>query len=492
MTKYTTLPWQVFFASAVAIIFAFHYGLCTQDDAFISFRYAENLANGNGLVFNIGERVEGFSNLSWTLFFAFLIKIGFDPVISSLIMGYLSIIFLVYATGHLSKQTGGVIGIACFLVALDPSMLLESVQGLESVFYAGLITLACSRLLEEREKKLSSKFSTSFFALACLTRPEAPLFFALAHVGLSYKDKKWMDSVFSAVPIAAVLLGLTIFRLVYYQDILPNTFYAKVSGLALSRGIEYCHFHFRHHPIFWISIIFVWLKHSREKKWFTLMTILIVYLLYIVWIGGDFKPTSRFILPVSGIMAAAVSTMVQKIIALRQNWIWIFLSLIMFLGRASLFTKAEAWAEDRRQNFIARKFLGEWLQANTSSTDVLAMHSIGAIPYYAQRRTIDMWGLTDKTIAKTPNASFGQGMAGHEKTNPEYVFSLKPDIYLPENNFFLPQKVTQTPEIGFPSDFFLRYQPISIRLEGSWLNIWVKKGYQFKYTVGNSWTPENK
>ena len=37
------------------------------DDAFISFRYARNLLEGNGLVWNPGERVEGYSNFLWVL-----------------------------------------------------------------------------------------------------------------------------------------------------------------------------------------------------------------------------------------------------------------------------------------------------------------------------------------------------------------------------------------------------------------------------------------
>lgn len=37
-------------------------GLCVQEDAFISFRYARNLVDGHGLVFNPGERVEGYTN----------------------------------------------------------------------------------------------------------------------------------------------------------------------------------------------------------------------------------------------------------------------------------------------------------------------------------------------------------------------------------------------------------------------------------------------
>jgi len=35
------------------------------DDAYITLRYSKNLLMGNGPIFNIGERVEGYSNFSW-------------------------------------------------------------------------------------------------------------------------------------------------------------------------------------------------------------------------------------------------------------------------------------------------------------------------------------------------------------------------------------------------------------------------------------------
>src|SRR5262245_46679487 len=47
-----------------------------SDDAFISFRYARNLVEGLGLVFNPGERVEAFTNLLWTLWVAAGLAIG--------------------------------------------------------------------------------------------------------------------------------------------------------------------------------------------------------------------------------------------------------------------------------------------------------------------------------------------------------------------------------------------------------------------------------
>ena len=56
-------------AVGVFIYSCFYFEL-TQDDAYISFRYAENFLNGDGLVFNIGERVEGYTNFLWVMILA--------------------------------------------------------------------------------------------------------------------------------------------------------------------------------------------------------------------------------------------------------------------------------------------------------------------------------------------------------------------------------------------------------------------------------------
>ena len=57
------------------------------DDAYISFRYAANLAEHGQLVFNLGERVEGFTNFLWTVLLAAGIKLGLGPVATSRFLG---------------------------------------------------------------------------------------------------------------------------------------------------------------------------------------------------------------------------------------------------------------------------------------------------------------------------------------------------------------------------------------------------------------------
>src|SRR5690606_9328035 len=56
------------------------------DDAFISFRYARNLAEGEGLVFNQGARVEGYTNFLWTVLLAGFIALGLDPAQVSIVL----------------------------------------------------------------------------------------------------------------------------------------------------------------------------------------------------------------------------------------------------------------------------------------------------------------------------------------------------------------------------------------------------------------------
>ena len=114
------------------------YGLCTQDDAYISFRYADNLVNGHGLVFNPGERVEGITNLLWTLLFVPILAAGLDPAPVSLSMGMISSVLLLVATWRLSSGNW----LAVLLVAAVPGISLEGAQGLETVAFAALVTTA--------------------------------------------------------------------------------------------------------------------------------------------------------------------------------------------------------------------------------------------------------------------------------------------------------------------------------------------------------------
>lgn len=90
----------LFFIGFLAYVWKF-----TVDDAFISFRYAKHLAEGYGLVWNIGEySVEGYTNFLWVVIMAFIHLIKLDPALSAKIIGIFSLIGILYVCWKLTNE----------------------------------------------------------------------------------------------------------------------------------------------------------------------------------------------------------------------------------------------------------------------------------------------------------------------------------------------------------------------------------------------------
>ncbi|MCB1866732.1 MAG: hypothetical protein KDG50_15040 [Chromatiales bacterium] len=162
----------------------------TVDDAYISFRYARNLADGHGLVYNTGEYVEGYTNLLWTLLLALAIKIGIDVELFSKLLGAAFAFVALYFTYQLAvriKPLERAPVVATWIVAGSLVFTGYAVQGIESAMFAGLILAGTHRFFEEQEQELSVVGSALIFAAAGLTRPEAPMFLGLLMLGMTGK-----------------------------------------------------------------------------------------------------------------------------------------------------------------------------------------------------------------------------------------------------------------------------------------------------------------
>ena len=179
-------------------------------------------------------------------------------------------------------------------------------------------------------------------------------------------------------------------------------------------------------------------------------------------------------LPVLAVLAAAFLEEVWAKPAVRR-WLIPTMLLVFAWARWVQYGQANGWAEDRHANLQARQLVGDWLALNTPQDTVIAVHSAGVVPYYAGRKTIDMWGLTNKQVARTTVDGMGSGMAGHERSAPEYVFSLKPHIYLPEDKLFTLRPWRLERETGVSQDFEEHYRVVNVPIEGRWLNMWVRK-----------------
>src|SRR5918994_4899450 len=120
------------------------------DDAYISFRYAYNLVEGHGLVFNQGEYVEGYTSLLWTLLMAIP---EYFNISVHLFAAYTGLAFAVLALLEAWRTLGvlGVLGwprgLAIMTLAAYPEFWLSAMLGLEGGLFAFLIVLSVRLIL---------------------------------------------------------------------------------------------------------------------------------------------------------------------------------------------------------------------------------------------------------------------------------------------------------------------------------------------------------
>ena len=470
---------------AVLAAHMLHYGICTQDDAFISFRYAANLIGGDGLVYNPGEPVEGYTNFLWTMLLAGAMAVGINPVMASVLGGLLAALALalagwLLAAALIDRPWVGLLVPA--FIAMDAGLALEGMQGLETLLYAALLAWALLLTHHELQDPDAPPRSAVLLALAALTRPEGAVVFAGIGLARLLLARKLERRLLIGLGIFAVVVGGHFaFRLAYYGAPLPNTFYAKVGteSAQVTRGLVYlAAFAAEHIVLCSLALIGGLLAAIRWKQQSATIRILLGFtvcdLLYVAAVGGDFKETFRFIIPVMVPLALLAGLAVRRV---PGRWIpAVVLLLALGVDARQSIPRASRAAAFRADDMERRLAVGAWLHSNVPPTTILAVHSAGTIPYAAGLYTIDMWGLSDPHIARKTIEGMGQGTAGHEKTDYVYTFGRSPDLYLPEEDLLTAEPVRLPVPADFPADFEERYKQLSIQIEGGWFNFFRRRG----------------
>jgi hypothetical protein len=442
-----------------------------SDDAFISFRYAQNLVAGNGLVYNVGERVEGYTNFLWTILAALVLWLGGDPVFWAHVAGVVLGLGIALTTYWLARRLLGPTWAlaATLIVATSQSLMVYTARGagLETGLFALLVLLGSGFYLHAMAEggQRWLMLTGGSFALATLTRPEGALLMALTIFYALMKDWRfwlmgWRQSNLeskikylksSIVPLLTpyVLVVATFFlwRLWYYGDLLPNTFYAKTGGglYQIIRGLEYtgAFIMVLGGPL--VLAVVAPLAINRRKAlrpWWSYLALLVgIYTLYIIAVGGDHFPGERFFVPLIPWLALLMADGLAWIYGwLQQNRLSIRLAplvLGLVLAGFSWHALSRSAAFDHTlvgndESIWIWRDLGLWLHDNANPDASIAALGAGAIAYYSDRTTIDLLGLNDKHIARVEVENMGQGIAGHEKRDPEYVLNMRRPTYIPK------------------------------------------------------------
>ena len=300
-------------------------GSACIDDAYISFEYAKNLVDGHGLVFNPGERVEGYTNFAWVLLLAGVYAVGADLELFSRLLAFASAAGVVgYVAAWSTRRFGAALGLVVGLaLALDGSLARWAQDGLETSLFTLFVTLGALRRFDELDSprsKHAGVVSSLFFVGAALVRPEGVLWFALSWTFGWLRPGTWRERVSRAaveagafvVPIAAHVA----WRLSYYGMPLPNTFYAKVGATTaqLERGLEYVGTYWGLHRSGLVAALALATALSVKRRWapadLYLGACAAAIAAYAAAVGGDWMGPGRFLtpaLPVALVFAASRS-----------------------------------------------------------------------------------------------------------------------------------------------------------------------------------------
>ncbi len=306
------------------------------DDAFISFRYARNLVEGNGLVFNDSERVEGYTNFLWVIELAGIWKALGVPAhrsanLLSLFYTAATAILILALTRSLGRRhrVGWAGLVALLLWGCNRNVAVWSTGGLETRQFTFMVCLAVLAVWQGRKRRWLVLASCAL-AAAELTRPEGLMLGVLSCAWVFANRNKSLreraaDMVAVGCVFGVVVAGHFIFRWFYYGDLLPNTYYAKHVRPWPEAGFRYMMAAILDSGLYITGPIAVFAatrrwylnKDSRAIFPFVLMG---AHAAYLIRIGGDhfeFRPLD-FYWPLLYILCADGIVSIAEIVAGRS------------------------------------------------------------------------------------------------------------------------------------------------------------------------------
>lgn len=398
---------SLIFIVTIAIRIIFHLLTnFTYDDAYITFRYVENLVSGNGFVYNPGEHVLGTTTPLFTLILSIFRILGLSIqksalFISLLCAGATAIIIYRFA-GYLRFTRFTLIPVIIYI--LFPRLLTTDTGGMETALFTLLVTAGIYFYYRQQPY-----YAIASATLASVTRPEGFLLLAMLLAVTCYKDKRdWLRYI--SMPLV-IILPWFMFSYFYFGSIIPNSITAK---LAL-----YSRFGTR--PVL-DNLLFIFGLTNPLGIVLLLMAVIGSYWLWKkqnfglfagVWLLGmilplAFSKTHLFlwyttpIVPVYLLFAGAslpYFTERLQISAVRlrhlSNLIALLLVVVLLAGNINNVSYFSAYQHTLES---VHKNIGLYLRTQGNEDDIVAAEDIGYIGYFSRLKIIDRDGLISPEV----------------------------------------------------------------------------------------------
>ncbi|HEU0107576.1 MAG TPA: hypothetical protein VFT38_15460 [Vicinamibacteria bacterium] len=438
---------------ATFALHAVRFGHYVNDDAYITFRYSRSLAIGNGPYFNSGEHVEGYTNPLLMLLLAAVYRLAGPYSLPGAAKG----IGLAAGAGcvavafALSRRLAAALELpppwrdaaglcAAAVVAASPGFAVNSVSGLETAPFALLVAsgaLAGVAAIEGRWRG-----SGLLFAAAYLMRPDGVVAFAvfwvmLAATGLARGERRLIRPLLidAAIVTLVVVLHLASRYVLYDHEWLPNTYYAKLGGDSDRTGWRYVLDGAALPFAGWAVLVLGLggLARTRGRAWTSVAPVLALAAggtLLPAFLGADWMAGYRFLahyLPVLAAAFAAGLAALGATIPLRSRLV----PSAAVLAAVALFWFAQdgirrtLWEATHLRAVgyeTGHRALASWLREHAHPGETVALMDIGLVGYACpDLRILDLTGLTDRTIAKSPGTFLSK------RYDPEIILGRKPE-----------------------------------------------------------------
>lgn len=431
------------------------------DDAFITFRYALNWAEGLGLVYHPGDAppVEGYSEFLWAILMGVGIRLGVPPEGLSQVLGLTSAVLLLagwarYASRSIATGPVALVGGALFLGCLPP-LAVWSTGGMATMaFCAAVFWLFALTWSKPRARWGIKVFTVG--ALVVLLRADGAWWVAwilgpaLGGVWAG-GDKSRFKTLLSATVALVVVWTLHVaWRYGFYGDWLPNTARAKVgiSMRAAERGYNYL----MHFMLVFPGVLLAFISLGsarcwRERHLGPVLGVVLGTALHVVLTGGDFMAFGRFLVPalpfVALLLCAGLSGLEEQGSPVAAaGYALVCCGLVLpaafdrdifparwrtafgFRHNTPQALERSEWGQWYRMREQANEFadIGKALKHLAEPGDSVVYGAVGALGFYSGLRVYDRNGLVTREVAlrdPLPQAT----SPGHDKTVPPEFFS---------------------------------------------------------------------
>jgi hypothetical protein len=344
LEKGLAILWLLLLGGAVVRVAA---GSWVTDDFFITLRYADHVVAGDGPVYNTGERTEGYTHFLWFCLITVGRVLGIDGVGLGRFLGLPAfvgtLLLLLRISGRLFPR-GGLWGfpVAAIAWALHEDALLYASGGLETAAFILALLIAFEALCLS---SAAGAVRTAAWAFACATllRPEGMLFSLLALGFLLWQRGRRRGLEFLLF-WTVLVAPLFIFRLAFYGELLPNTYYAKSgAGAYWQQGLHYLTAYFASYfalGFAFLAAVPILRDLRRSDSRFGrradaallfALAVSVALIVYVTRIGGDYM-FARFFLPITPFLLLLCESLPQRLP--RRSW----------TGAGALFLVALVWS----------------------------------------------------------------------------------------------------------------------------------------------------